>query len=141
MKVYVAGASAERDLIASYMGRLRHAGIEVVHNWPAIIDRVGTAQDGTTSEEDRRRYASEDLQMALEANAFWLLIPQATPTIGAWVELGFVMAVWSPVRRKKRIVISGAYHRSIFTSLADKCYSTHDDALAFLIGGSRVEDR
>jgi len=130
MTVYVAGASAELDLVSGYMAKLLEAGVTVTFDWPANIRAVGNANPREASVGSRMQWSEEDLRGVYDAHTFWLLVP-AGPTIGAWVEYGYAWAL------RRRIVVSGDHLKTIFTSLADHAFQTHDEALAFIIRRSK----
>jgi nucleoside 2-deoxyribosyltransferase len=127
MKVYVAGASAERGEVSKYMQLLRDAGITVTLDWVAIIDGEdgGVSNEGLSTER-RRELAKADLQGVADADIVWLIVPNNF-SAGAWVELGYAFGLG------KSVIASGNYERSIFTSHCVVEFRSHDDALAWLI--------
>lgn len=126
--VYVAGGSSEAELCASWMQRLRDAGHTIAVDWVANIRAVGDANPREASENDRYRWTEDDLDGASDADVFWLLVPEK-PSIGCWVELG-----WCSRVSGAQIIVSGDWRKSIFTSLADARYDTHDEAFAAIVG-------
>lgn len=136
LRVYVAASSREMDRARAAMTALRMHGVEVTVDWVAAIEAAGAANEGL-SDEDRQRYAREDLDGVCVADVVWLLMP-TTPTAGAYVELGYALA-----RREVQddsdctrtpIVISGpGQERCIFAALADRCVATDADALAAVL--------
>lgn len=134
MKVYVAGASAEADMIALYMDRLRAAGLEITHDWVAGLKANIAAgkPDALLSAEERAQYAETDLDAIAEADVFWLLAPENAST-GAWVELGYALSYQDGLS----IVVSGAARRRcIFVSLADSQFEAHDTACEYIIAAA-----
>lgn len=137
MKVYVAGASAERADVAKYMQRLRDTGIEVALDWAAEIDANGGLSNEGLTEKQRLGAAVADRDAVLCADVLWLMVPR-TASVGAWVELG--VAIGANVTRDNlseifdnsgadiMTVVSGAYDKSIFTALADRVYNDHEAA-------------
>lgn len=133
--IYVAGASAELDLVRGYIARLRDAGHEITFDWTGEVAQWGSSAAALT-EEQRRGLAKKDIDAIMAAEVFWLLVPSAV-TQGAWIELGVALT-----RARLRgveevgfvgpVVVSGS-DACIFTLLADKRFETHDEALAFLV--------
>lgn len=130
MNIYLAGASAEADMCASYMARLREAGRHITLDWPANIRAVGDANPRDASHQDRLRWTMDDIRGVHDAEIFWLLVPTAH-SIGCWAE--FAIA-W---QGRQHLIVSGDWRRTIFTSLADERYGTHEEAFAALTEGRR----
>lgn len=131
--VYVAGASAEVDMVAGYMQRLREGGWTIVYDWTVDVlsNRALGVKDSDLSELDASRYAENDMAAVRRSDAFWLLIPEAN-SIGCWLEFGMALAV--PCHH---IVVSGNKRRSIFTVCHDVWFAAHDEALeCFLAEGA-----
>jgi hypothetical protein len=127
LAVYVAASSREMPRARWAMDALRAAGVRITCDWVAAIEAAGAANEGLTDEQ-RRRYASEDLYGLRLADVVWLLAPE-TPSAGAWVELGYAMA-W----RHLRIVVSGPSRvRCVFAALADLETDRDEDALAEIV--------
>jgi hypothetical protein len=137
--IYVAGASAQIDLIEAFIARLREAGWEITFDWTEKVREVGNASpDDPTI---RRAAALADLDGVRRAYVLWLVQPDATSTsTGAWVELGAAQerrtlslkypdAGFDPVL----IVVSGSSRKCIFSDLADRRFESHEDALEFLL--------
>lgn len=125
--VYVAGSSGEIESCASWAHRLRDAGHDVERDWPAIASANGGPNPRDAQHELRLDLAEGDLRGVFNASIFWLLVPDA-PSCGAWVELGYA---WS-LRRK--IIVSGDWRKSIFTSLADLRFDQHEAAFRHITG-------
>lgn len=121
--VYVAGSSAQLDRVKSVMVQLRALGHKVTHDWPSLVEAVGTANPPDAELNQRRAWATEDLDGVYEADVLWLLMPANEPSFGAGVEFGYALARGLP------IVVSGCHSASIFTALA-VCYDRDDQALA-----------
>lgn len=114
-KIYVAGASREKDLCKGYMKRLREAGFDVVSTWPEAIEGEGGKTDAELSIDDKIKYAHQDLAQLESADLFWLITPRHEhPTKGAWIELGFALSYMPP----RFIVVSGDTRACIFATLA-----------------------
>lgn len=127
--IYVAGSSRERELVAAYQTALQAAGWALAHDWVAQMNACHIP-DVDLPIEAQRRYAEADLAGVRRAQVFWLLAP-STPSIGAYVELGYALALhdWCNFNAP-RVVVSGL--PSLFTSLAHERYSTHAEAFAAL---------
>jgi nucleoside 2-deoxyribosyltransferase len=122
--IYVAGSSKERELVAAYQAALRAAGWMLAHDWVAQMNACHIP-DVDLPIEAQRRFAEQDLAGVRRAQVFWLIAP-STPSIGAYVELGYALAL----QGGPRVVVSGL--PSLFTSLADVRYDTHAEAFAAL---------
>ena len=137
--IYVAGASAQIEMIETYLAKLRAAGWTITFDWTVPVREVGNA-----SPDDpmiRRAAALADLTGVLAAQVLWLVQPDASSTsTGAWVELGsaitkrvlakkFVFANIEPVS----VVVSGSSMKCIFSDLADYRFQSHDDAFDFIV--------
>ncbi len=119
--VYVAASSKELGRAKTVMSMLRNAGHTVTHDWPAIIEARGMANPVDATEDERWDWAIDDLAGVAKADVLWLLVP-AENGAGAFVELGYALA------RKKPVICSGPFLRSIFTAMA-VCYDS--DLAAF----------
>lgn len=120
MKVYVAASSLQLDRAQAAMEWLRAAGHEVTHDWPAIIAARGGANPDDATQDDRWDWAIDDLAGVKSADVLWLLVPYKEGA-GAFVELGYALAIGKPV------ICSGLYMRSIFTAMG-VCYDTDEQA-------------
>jgi len=132
MKVYIAGSSEEREIVAGYMARLRDAGIELTLDWCCVIDSHGGVTNRGLPDKTRLEIARAEVDAVERADVFWLIVPEGA-SCGCWVELG-VAYTFSSFRAHTHIVVSGDVDRSVFTSLADNCFAKHEDALAAIIG-------
>lgn len=126
VRIYIAGASAERERVRAALAYVRSLGAVVTFDWLAEIERVGTALplDALTAE----RSALADLRAIHEADVVLLLVPAAgVITTGAWAELGYALAKGVPV------ITSGdeAHRRCLFGALATYG-GTNDEAAARL---------
>jgi hypothetical protein len=133
MKIYMAGASKEVDQCAAAIAALREMGYEVDLDWTkSVIEyRAKGVSDVHLSEDERIKFAQEDIDAAVDADIFWLRTPQ-NASLGAWVELGAAIHAAQCGDRSRTIVVSGDHRRSIFTSLANVFCDTHEDALEYL---------
>jgi hypothetical protein len=122
MRIYLAGSSLEAWTVERYLIGLRAARFEICHEWPASVI-ASSVPDGKLPEADRVRIAGDCLRGVLACDLFWLLVP-STPSTGAWVELG-AAAMRAP---RPFMVFSGEWRRSLFTSVADERFDTHDEA-------------
>jgi len=132
-KIYVAGASSELDMIRYVMKKLQDSGnLEITYDWTIPVAKFGSEGKELTSAE-RREYAAKDLAGVGGADYFWLLVP-GNKSVGAWVELGAAISNRRspPTYNRPVIVVSGDLS-SIFTELADKRFTTHEEALTWLL--------
>lgn len=126
MKVYIAGSSQERSVVAKCIARLRAAGVEITLDWPAVIESHGGMANIGLTETQRLRAADDDIRAVMACDIFWLICP-TTKTSGCWFEFG--VAVMSG----KLCVTSGMEQMSIFTSKAFEYFSNEEEALTRLI--------
>lgn len=124
-QVYVAAASSELQRAEGAIQALRDLGHTVVHDWPAEVRRVGSANPTDAAYVSRRKWAIQDFDGVMSCQVFWLLMPHAEG-FGAGVELGYALGMKYPA---PRIIVSGPYRRSIFTALVTECYPTDVAAL------------
>lgn len=137
-RIYVAGASKEPTRVRDAMGCAREAGFDLTLDWLAAIEKAGAANEGL-SDGDRRHYAADDLAAVADADFVWLLAPDNAST-GAWVELGYAIALRDAIGSspRPRIVVSGrARVRCIFAAFADYESDNDANALAWLTERSR----
>lgn len=128
LSIYVAGASADRALIAGFLAELRAVGWTVTYDW--------TTDPGWTDPlHPRAVSAQNDLDGVIAARTFWYVAPIAKSE-GSHFELGIAVAE----RRRDRlgartILTSGPIwdHNRIFPSLGNRHFAEHHLALAWLI--------
>jgi hypothetical protein len=125
VKIYLCAGSHEIAIAKDVMGKLRAMGHTITHDWVAAIEKVGCANPRNATEDQRRGWAYEDLAGIEAADVFWMMIPK-TPSFGASYELAFAQAV------VRRVIVSGNWLQSIFTSLVDQRFDTHEQALSWL---------
>lgn len=130
MKIYVAGASKEIDLIERLIAKLKEAGHEITHDWTVDVRREG---GGSPNDSDvRRTCALKDLEAVEACQIFWLVKPAETSTsTGAWVELGWALAL----HKGKHLIASGASEKCIFADLVDHSFVDHEQALEHILEG------
>jgi hypothetical protein len=124
--IYLSGASAELSLCETYRDQLIAEGWTLTLDWMKKIREVGIA-DQHLDTFSQRRVAYDDLCAAGKADVFWLILPNLHNTIGAWVELGWVLAL----EDQPEIVISGSW-RSIFDQTTTNRFHTHNEAFDFI---------
>lgn len=140
--IYVAGATGSAEEVAraeKWMARLREAGVTVVSDWPEVIKQPGGPNPMGAAREYRAMRANNDLNQVSQAQAFWILLPEKTATIGAWVEMGFALALAAVAQfalaqgilERQRWVLCSGTERSIFSALADY-YATDEEAFAMI---------
>ena len=123
MRVYVAGASAEKELCAGYMRRLRDEGIGVTFDWTG--GTVG--DDALLTPRERAVAAANDLEGVRNADWFWLIVPaKENPSRGCWFESGVAHGMDVPM------IASGDVSCSIFLS-AFILRETHEEGFEFLV--------
>lgn len=130
MRIYVAASSNELARAKAAMNALRELGHTITHDWVTEVERVGSANPVDATLDEAAMWADEDLQGVEAAEVVWLLAPERDG-FGAGVELGYAIALgmWDMDKQDLRIVCSGPYQRSIFTSMADALYMSDADAL------------
>lgn len=133
MKVYIAGAYTERELVSSYMRRLEAAGVTITLDWPRIVTAAANPDCDLTHAE-RQRYAMGDLKGVAEADVLWLMIPKGGSK-GAWVELGYALGLMNGGAKLPRSVLaSGDDKASIFTSVPEVYeVAAHEKAFDILV--------
>ena len=133
MKFYLAGASAEAAQVKALAEWVRRFGGEItVAWWDSVL--ASKVHDRYLTEEARVEFAGQDLIGVLDADVLWLVVPEERG-VGAWVEFGFVLGCSaSDPAKRHRIIVSGDWKKSIFTSLAHDKFDAHSDALAFVQG-------
>lgn len=152
-RIYVAGASAQIELIECLLAKLIEAGWIITVDWCAAVRAAGNV----ASPEDpatRRSAALLDLEGVATADVLWLVQPEGSSTsTGAWVELGFALALRMNATTVRAlhldgslaksleyttrsglpvIVVSGTSRKCIFADLADYRFQSHDDALDYI---------
>lgn len=145
MRVYVAGAYTEREMIAEYIARLIAAGVEITFDWPANIVQAGKPDHEFTHEE-RQLHSEKNIKGIEDADVFWLLIPSGASK-GAWLELGYAHALmrWRPASEpvgphRIAVVVSGAAIASNFTSMRGTIFfHDHEAAYAELAALGRLD--
>lgn len=116
MKVYVAGSSSERVVVAEVIEQLEVAGIAVTYDWTK-----SPGWERPLSTEEKIEQAQRDLDAVAEADVLWLRLGEKSE--GAHVELGYALAFG------KLVIVSGSVTpERIFPLLADRCFTTHDAA-------------
>jgi hypothetical protein len=137
VKIYIAGASAEIDLIESFISRVRTAGHEITFDWTVKVREVGSASPDDLS--IRRVAAETDRKGVADSELTWIVQPEASSTsTGAWVELGIALGLKlarprTDVLVPPMLVVSGPSTKCIFSDLADFKFQAHDEALAFIV--------
>ncbi len=138
MKFYLAGASVQAALIATWIANLEDRGHTCAHNWtaPVLAEMAAGKSDKDLGEADRQMYAAKDLAGVASADVFWLVMPPKGSSWGSGVELGYALAradAWRGTMlggHKPWIVVSGDYPQSIFTCRADRLFAEHVEAFA-----------
>jgi hypothetical protein len=108
---------------------------------------IGVGSDSALTPKQRKQFALDDLQGVLTADVVWLLAANSQGASGSWVELGaalaaiFVRASMKNITGGElpppKIVVSGPkWQRTIFTELANKTFSSDEEALECVIGAA-----
>jgi|SRR5277367_1191356 len=135
-RIYVAGASAQIELIEHYMKALRAADWTITFDWTVPVREVGDASPDDPA--IRRSAALADLNGVGTAGVLWLVQPDPTSTsTGSWVELGAALTRRELARLHSGIetvsvLASGSSKKCIFSDLADYRFQSHDDAFEFI---------
>ena len=135
--IYLAGASKELAFCESLRDRLTTAGNTITFDWMATVRANLHRPDREIGREERRNYALADLRGVADAGIFWLVTPEK-PSIGCWVELGAALmasrSIQGPQHSPGRplVVVSGKW-ATLFQDTADRCFPTHEEALAMLL--------
>lgn len=128
-KIYVAGGSTERAMVANYMTKLREAGHEITHDWTK-----DPGYDGAPIPDS----AQLDYQGVSTSRFFWIVLP-AEKSEGAFCELGMAIAIRDFAARidPPVVIVSGFDAKRdagrIFCGLANKVFDNHGAALGWLI--------
>jgi hypothetical protein len=130
--IFVAGASSERDEVATVIELLRAAGWEVVADWPAMQAK----EPKIKSPEHAARIATELENAIRSASFFWYMLPR-TKSEGAAYEFGFFRGIRD--RDAHGFTIVSGDHDALgrlypFASGKSTSFSDHILALNFLCG-------
>jgi len=128
LRIYIAGASKEMDLISSYMRKVESLGHTISLDWTVPIrENIALGKtDADLTKEDRKRHANADMFAVGDADLVWLLVPaEPKSSLGCWIEFGLAVAFGC------HVIVSGP-NASIFCELADHLFATHDEALEWL---------
>lgn len=150
IRVYVAGAWVEQNYRAKPMiAAIKARSIVCTHDWTAAEGAIHGSSDADLTHVQRRQFAEEDLKGIRGADVLWLLAPEAKGSCGAWVELGYALAMREFYRGfnlpefrddSTRVIVSGPKNkRSIFTELTDRLFDTDEEALQWLEDLSKEE--
>lgn len=131
LKVYIASAYENKELVASYMRRLEAEGVIITYDW--------TEEEAPLRGElglptlDQRRISHAELDAVAEADLVWLISPDIRGT-GCFIEVGCayghgIEVMWSGPRR------------TIFCSLATYYYPIHERAFEVIIGMAHHQNR
>lgn len=136
MRIYVAGSSVELERAERVMDALRLECFEITHDWTKDV-RANTAAartDADLTDHEAKAFASTDLR-AIERAHLLLFLAPTTPTRGAWVELGYALALaGAPEGDLSSVYVSGpAARSSIFTRVADDVFASDDAAIAIIV--------
>ena len=134
MKIYLAGASDEAEMVRDYAARVVSLGHTITWSWwESVLDnKAAGIPDTSLSADDRKWHAVTDLKAIRRADVFWLLTP-LTGGAGCFVELGAALSAGA-------IVVSSGPWRTVFTELCDHRFATHEDVLAWIESVSDAAD-
>jgi hypothetical protein len=147
VKIYVAAPFPRAfDLVRPMMTKLRRAGHTITYDWTAGIGDPTYVRKAEVELPlaEQQKFANQDLEGIRSADLVWGLATESGGT-GMWFELGIAeglrrhredlapraLDVVRPTIRPE-IVVSGP-PRTIFTSLFEKRFADHDDALAYIL--------
>lgn len=109
--IYVAGATRDVERVRAVQGYCRTAGHTITFDWTAGIE-AQTVSEASMFDEHARALAWRCLDGVRDAAVVVFCAPKYLPTRGAWVELGYAVAL------KRGIVVLGeAGRQSIFCRL------------------------
>lgn len=134
MKVYLASSRENIALVKEYASKLVALGHVITYAWWLDVEQLGN--DDGVSDEDAARCANADETGVRVADVFWLLAPEKGGT-GCWIELGMAIGHFI-AGADKSIVISGAFDRTIFSSLmeVEETFAHHERAFEFVTCGA-----
>lgn len=123
MKLFIAGASSELDVVRYWMRLAREANFEITHDWTEPVAQAN-------AKTNLRKCALDDLRGIDLADGIWILSPdRGSFSTGLWAELGYSLA------KGVQICLSGETARDcIYSHLADNVIDTHDEAFEFIRG-------
>lgn len=121
MRVYIAASSGDIERVKWAMEALRYRGHVVTHDWVAEVEKNGEGNPAQATPYQRECWAQDDLEGIDNCDVFWLLMPD-DPSFGAGWESGYAYS------EGKRMVVSGAFEKSIFPALVN-CYRFDSQAL------------
>lgn len=127
MKIYIAGASCEIDMIETFRDKLIAAGHEITHDWCKVVREHGGGNPAGATLEQMMLWAMSDLRGVLSADIVWLVMPPKGRSWGSGVEFGAAIGA-----RRVHAIVSGPWLDSIFCALAQIRFANHEDALAWL---------
>lgn len=121
--VYLSGSSREIEVTEHWRDRLKAAGFPIAYDWTKSV-RQHPEGDAALSSDQRHAAAHADLTGIHASSVFWLLTPDG-PSLGAWVELGYALALRAHGLTRRPIVLVSGAPRSVFSELADYHFATH----------------
>lgn len=134
LTVYVAGSSRDLERAERVIAELRAIpGVEVPVDWPAQMREHGP--DEGLSDDERHRFAVDDLHGAMTAAGLILLRPtQEAPSAGAWVELGAALGYRAAHDLPLNVLVAGRGTACIFDALLppNAVVDTDDEAIAIV---------
>lgn len=136
-KVYLAASSLEIARVRRCQRALANAGHVLALDWlTPILDNAAVGKlDASLPDDEAALHAWTDLEAVRTADVLWLLAPEQQ-TRGAWVELGFAIAMG-----KLTIVSGPAMRCSIFARCATHMVDRDESVLALLpFGGPRLPE-
>lgn len=127
-RIYVAGCREDLVRIRQFNAKLRTARYDITHDWTEVVLANTHRPDAEIPADEQRSYAEADWEGVTSADVFWLVAPEKGGT-GCWIEFGMAVSA-----RLTVIVVSGAWKRSIFTTLNGvTVFDTHEAALLQLL--------
>src|SRR3989344_1205879 len=109
MKIYIASAFTEKELVAQLFERAKSLGFEIAGDW--TIHRLVKPYE--ENKEISKQYAEEDISSVRNSDVFILLSNQEGST-GAHVEFGAALALAKEKGKPKIYVVGDHTSRSLF---------------------------
>jgi hypothetical protein len=124
MKVYVASSYVNRVQVSDYMDRLRALGATITVDWTKPRETATPELDLPLVEQGD--IAVTALAGVTACDVFWLIAP-GDGGCGCFIEFGSALTTRT-FHAPKRVVIGSGPRRTVFATLADQWFDTHEDA-------------
>lgn len=137
MRIYIAGSSREIERAERAIKAVRELGHTITVDWPAAMraEAANGKGDHALTPEEQKRYAEADLDGVAGADLVWLLIPdRENPSVGAWFEAGYALAIARYHEPSTAIVASGVVGGYIFARVLDRLFEDDAAVITWLAG-------